>query len=44
MERAILVAVARTDLILCWVWRVTRILGSIGIGLMISHFIERVRR
>jgi len=44
MERAILEAVARADLILCWVWRVTRILGIIGIGLAISHFIKGAGR
>lgn len=44
MERTILEAVAKADLILCWVWRAARILGSIGIGLAISHFIEGVGR
>ena len=36
MERAILEAVARADLILCWAWRIGRLALCIAIGIAVG--------
>ena len=44
MERAILEAVARADLILCWVWRVAELPIGLGFAFMVIHLIDVIIR